>query len=48
MVDKLKMYIDEEWVDAESGETFSATSPVTGKTLAQVAKRVRYAPGVAT
>jgi len=38
MVDKLKMYISGEWVDAESGETFSPKSPVTGKTLAQVAK----------
>jgi len=38
MVDKLKMYIDGEWVDAESGETFSVTSPVTGEILAELPK----------
>ncbi|MFQ6116072.1 MAG: aldehyde dehydrogenase family protein, partial [bacterium] len=38
MVDKLKMYIGGEWVDAESGETFSVTSPVTGETLAELPK----------
>lgn len=38
MVDKLKMYIGGEWVDAESGETFSVKSPVTGETLAQLPK----------
>ncbi len=38
MVDKLKMYIGGEWVEAESGETFSVISPVTGETLAQLPK----------
>ncbi|NIR86260.1 aldehyde dehydrogenase, partial [Candidatus Bathyarchaeota archaeon] len=36
MVDKLKMYIGGEWVEAESGETFPVISPVTGETLAQL------------
>jgi len=38
MVYKLKMYIGGEWVEAESGETFSVISPVTGETLAQLPK----------
>jgi len=36
MVDKLKMYIGGEWVEAESRDTFSVISPVTGETLAQL------------
>ena len=38
MVDKLKMYIGGEWVEAESRDTFSVISPVTGDTLAQLPK----------
>ena len=38
MVDKLKMYIGGEWVEAESRDTFSVISPVTGETLAQLPK----------
>jgi len=38
LVGKLKMYIGGEWVEAESGETFSVKSPVTGEVLAQMSK----------
>ena len=34
MVERLKMYIDGEWVDAESGKTFKVRSPATGEVLA--------------
>jgi len=33
-VEKLKMYVGGEWVDAESGDTFEVVSPVTGEVLA--------------
>jgi succinate-semialdehyde dehydrogenase/glutarate-semialdehyde dehydrogenase len=33
-VQKFKMYIGGEWVDAESGDTFEVVSPVTGEVLA--------------
>lgn len=38
MIEKLKMYIDGKWVDAESGETFEVRSPATGEVLATVPK----------
>ncbi|MEM2517758.1 MAG: aldehyde dehydrogenase family protein [Candidatus Bathyarchaeia archaeon] len=41
MVKQLKMYIDGEWVDAGSGETFEVKSPATGEALALVPKADR-------
>jgi succinate-semialdehyde dehydrogenase/glutarate-semialdehyde dehydrogenase len=38
MVEKLKMYIDGEWVDSVSGETFEVKSPATGQVLAVLPK----------
>jgi len=38
MVEQLKMYIDGEWVEAESGETFEVKSPATGQVLAVIPK----------
>jgi acyl-CoA reductase-like NAD-dependent aldehyde dehydrogenase len=35
-VEKFKMYIDGEWVPAESGETFEVRSPVTGALIGEV------------
>ena len=35
---KTRAYIDGQWTDADSGETFDVENPATGKSLAQVAK----------
>src|ERR1700693_26312 len=36
-----KMFVDGSWIEAESEKTFDATSPATGKTIAQVPKGTR-------
>ncbi|MBX5321572.1 MAG: aldehyde dehydrogenase family protein [Candidatus Bathyarchaeota archaeon] len=41
MVERLKMFINGEWVDAESGETFEVRSPATGEVLAVLPKAGR-------
>ena len=33
-----QLFIDGQWVDAESGKTFSTPNPATGETLAEVAE----------
>jgi acyl-CoA reductase-like NAD-dependent aldehyde dehydrogenase len=35
---KYQLYIDGQWVDAESGKTFETPNPATGATLAEVAE----------
>ncbi len=35
---KYQLFIDGQWVDAESGKTFSTPNPATGETLAEVAE----------
>ncbi|HEY0003346.1 MAG TPA: aldehyde dehydrogenase family protein [Pyrinomonadaceae bacterium] len=35
---KYQLFIDGQWVDAESGKTFETPNPATGKTLAEVAE----------
>src|ERR687888_558850 len=35
---KYQLFIDGQWVDAESGKTFETPNPATGATLAQVAE----------
>ncbi len=35
---KTRAYIDGEWIDADSGETFDVENPATGQSLAKVAK----------
>src|SRR3982074_278032 len=35
---KYQLLIDGQWVDAESGKTFSTPNPATGATLAEVAE----------
>src|SRR3977135_3926999 len=35
---KYQLLIDGQWVDAESGKTFSTPNPATGETLAEVAE----------
>jgi aldehyde dehydrogenase (NAD+) len=35
---KYQLYIDGQWVDAESGKTFNTPNPATGQTLAEVAE----------
>jgi betaine-aldehyde dehydrogenase len=35
---KYQLYIDGQWVDAESGKTFATPNPATGQTLAEVAE----------
>src|SRR5437773_10718139 len=35
---KYKLFIDGQWVDAESGKTFSTPNPSTGEPLAEVAE----------
>jgi acyl-CoA reductase-like NAD-dependent aldehyde dehydrogenase len=35
---KYQLYIDGQWVDAESGKTFTTPNPATGQTLAEVAE----------
>ena len=35
---KYQLFIDGQWVDAESGKTFSTPNPATGDTLAEVAE----------
>jgi len=37
----LKMFIAGKWVDSESGETFAATSPGSGETIATLPKGIR-------
>ncbi len=37
----LKMYINGEWVESESGKTFLAYSPATGETIAELAEGTR-------
>jgi len=41
MAEKMKMYIDGEWVDSESGETFDNVSPGTGEVIAKIPKGTR-------
>jgi len=36
-----KMFVDGKWIESESGKTFDAISPATGKTIAQVPKGTR-------
>src|ERR1700681_4065521 len=36
-----KMFVDGDWVESESGQTFDAVSPATGATIAQVPKGTR-------
>src|SRR5438876_7607984 len=33
-----QLFIDGQWVDAESGKTFTTPNPATGETLAEVAE----------
>jgi phenylacetaldehyde dehydrogenase len=33
-----KLFIDGQWVDSESGKTFTTPNPATGETLAEVAE----------
>ena len=35
---RYQLFIDGQWVDAESGKTFSTPNPSTGETLAEVAE----------
>ncbi|HKC62339.1 MAG TPA: aldehyde dehydrogenase family protein, partial [Pyrinomonadaceae bacterium] len=35
---KYQLFIDGQWVDAESGKTFETPNPSTGQTLAEVAE----------
>jgi betaine-aldehyde dehydrogenase len=35
---KYKLFIDGQWVDAESGKTFTTPNPATGQTLAELAE----------
>src|SRR3979409_2138807 len=35
---KYQLFIDGQWVDAESGKTFTTPNPSTGETLAEVAE----------
>ena len=35
---KYQLFIDGQWVDAESGKTFTTPNPATGETLAEVAE----------
>src|SRR5216684_8795185 len=37
-VGKYQLFIDGQWVDAESGKTFTTPNPATGETLAEVAE----------
>src|SRR5207247_10155423 len=34
---KYQLFIEGQWVDAESGKTFTTPNPATGETLAEVA-----------
>src|ERR1041385_2446718 len=38
MVKEYKLFIDGQWVDSESGNTFKTPNPATGETLAEVAE----------
>ena len=35
---KYQLFIDGQWIDAESGKTFSTPNPATGETFADVAE----------
>src|ERR671939_858648 len=35
---KYQLFIDGQWVDAESGKTFTTPNPATGQTLAEIAE----------
>src|SRR5215510_1192019 len=35
---KYQLFIDGQWVDAESGKTFATPNPSTGETLAEIAE----------
>ena len=35
---KYQLFIDGQWVDSESGKTFTTPNPATGETLAEVAE----------
>ena len=35
---RYQLFIDGQWVDAESGKTFTTPNPATGETLAEVAE----------
>src|SRR5438128_12281139 len=41
MSEQVKLWIGGEWVDAEDGATFDATSPSTGEVIAAVAEGTR-------
>src|SRR5207253_6783948 len=38
---KYQLFIDGQWVDAESGKTFTTPNPATGETLAEVAEAAK-------
>ncbi len=42
---KFKLFINNEWVDAESGETFISYDPATGEAIAELAKGGAKAEG---
>ena len=35
---KYQLFIDGQWVDSESGKTFTTPNPATGETLAEIAE----------
>jgi len=35
---KYQLFIDGQWIDAESGKTFTTPNPATGETLAEIAE----------
>ncbi|MEX1046144.1 MAG: aldehyde dehydrogenase family protein [Actinomycetota bacterium] len=41
MAERMKMFVDGEWVDAEGGATFAATSPSTGAVITEIAEGTR-------
>ncbi|GBP23971.1 Retinal dehydrogenase 1 [Eumeta japonica] len=42
VVTPLVLFIDNEWVDAESGKTFETVSPIDGKVITRVAEGDKY------
>ena len=40
-MEALKMHVDGRWIESASGESFTATSPATGETLARIASGTR-------
>ena len=41
MVKRYRMYIDGQWVDGETGETFQSFNPATGQTIAELPRGTR-------